>query len=327
MSLNRNWSELPGDLTLMILLKLSAVEILESAQFVCKMWYILCKEPSMWRTIHIKYTAPEVWHRDEKKTMLKYEKMTLNAIDRSDGSLIDLSIENFGGNDICSYFASRAPAPGGSSPRLDEEGMLEAVPLRHWGPRSPSPIADSSLVEGLEDEDDADVNDDGDERAPVGGGRMAISDHERALESLSCLEELELTLCDFIYEDENLTVDCCPSLITFKLNKLGSKCPDMACDYEALAIAGNMPELRHLQLIGNGLTDVGLTAILDGCPHLQSLDLRACFHIELVGNLGNRLLEQIKDLWCPYDSTHDYNYVSRYENLIYSDEETYEESD
>ena len=61
-------------------------------------------------------------------------------------------------------------------------------------------------------------------------------------------------------------------------------------DYRALAIAKNMPKLHHLQLIGNRVMNDGLQAILDGCPHLESLDLRKCFNVTLSGNLGKK--------WC-----------------------------
>ena len=79
-------------------------------------------------------------------------------------------------------------------------------------------------------------------------------------------------------------------------------------DYGALAIAKNMPKLRYLQLIGNGVrvTSDGLQAILDGCPHLKSVDLRKCFNVTLSGNLGKICAEQIKNLQHPNDSTHDY---------------------
>jgi hypothetical protein len=40
-------------------------------------------------------------------------------------------------------------------------------------------------------------------------------------------------------------------------------------DGEAIA---TMHKLRSLQLFGNNLTNEGLTAILDNCPHLESLD-------------------------------------------------------
>lgn len=69
-----------------------------------------------------------------------------------------------------------------------------------------------------------------------------------------------------------------------------------------------MPELRHLQLFGNKLTNDGLQTILDGCPHLESLDLRQCYNVTLGGNLEKRCVEQIKSLRRPSDSTHDYEF-------------------
>ena len=92
-------------------------------------------------------------------------------------------------------------------------------------------------------------------------------------------------------------------------------------DEEALAIATSMPKLYALQLIGNCLTDNGLKAILDNCPHIQSLDLRACFHVNFAGNLWKRCCEQIKDLRRPYDSTEDYNYPTTSNNIYDAYEE------
>ena len=86
-------------------------------------------------------------------------------------------------------------------------------------------------------------------------------------------------------------------------------------DGEALAIAKNMPELRHLQLIGNKVTNDGLQAILDGCPHLESLDIRKCFNVTLSGNLGKRCAERIKNLRHPNDSTHDYGFMAEISDM------------
>jgi hypothetical protein len=72
-----------------------------------------------------------------------------------------------------------------------------------------------------------------------------------------------------------------------------------------------MPELRSLQLFGDKLTNDGLQAILDGCPHLESLDLRQCFNVILAGDLGKRCAGQIKHLRRPLDSTDDYEFYSK----------------
>ncbi|KAK9706987.1 hypothetical protein RND81_07G165500 [Saponaria officinalis] len=228
-SLENYWTQLPCDVMLMILMKVQHLQILVSVQFVCKSRHILCKEPSLWRTIQLK---------DNRKlrTVENFDddfNILCNAVDSSAGDLIDLDVECFVLHGLRSYVASR---------------------------------------------------------------------------KLSSLEELDITLCDFVLPENISIIKSCPSLTTFKLNELCWRDSDEACDKVALAIAGRMHELRHLQLIANCMTNVGLMAILDGCPHLQSLDLRACFHLDLDGHLGKRLSKQVKYLRRPYDSTEDYNY-------------------
>jgi F-box/leucine-rich repeat protein 2/20 len=67
-------------------------------------------------------------------------------------------------------------------------------------------------------------------------------------------------------------------------------------DDAAFVIAKTMPGLRHLDIHGNPLSDVGLIAILDGCPLLESLDIRGCHNLDFSGNLWKRLHNQIKGL-------------------------------
>jgi hypothetical protein len=123
---------------------------------------------------------------------------------------------------------------------------------------------------------------------------------------LPLLEELAISYCPlstFALKDVGRS---CPLLKSLKFNGAGLRYGEI--DAEALAIAENMSELRCLQLFGNMLTDDGLQAILDGCPHLESLDLRECFSISFAGNLERRCAEQIKDLRLPHDSTDDYEF-------------------
>ncbi|PWA86192.1 F-box domain, cyclin-like protein [Artemisia annua] len=65
-------------------------------------------------------------------------------------------------------------------------------------------------------------------------------------------------------------------------------------DEEIIAISENLGELRHLELRRNySLSNIGLQAILNGCPCLKVLDLRLCPYVDLKGDIGKRL-EQIE---------------------------------
>jgi hypothetical protein len=134
---------------------------------------------------------------------------------------------------------------------------------------------------------------------------------------LPLLEELDISYSFLSKEALEVVGRCCPHLKSLKFNKRGHKY--RVCDEEALAIAENFPELRHLQLFGNKLTNDGLQAILDGCPHLESLDLHQCLNVTLAGNLRRRCVEQIKDLRCPNDSPVDYEFDAFYD--LFGDEE------
>ncbi|CAH1448693.1 unnamed protein product [Lactuca virosa] len=89
----------------------------------------------------------------------------------------------------------------------------------------------------------------------------------------------------------------CPQLKSFKISHMRYTWtgPYLQCDDQAVAIANNMPELRHLQIYGDEMTNDGLEAILNGCPHLQSLDIYMCCRFELDRNLVKKCMERIKD--------------------------------
>ncbi|KAK6932115.1 F-box domain [Dillenia turbinata] len=247
----RNWLELPSDVTCLILKKLGTVEILTSAQRICKLWWKLCKDPAIWRTIDLSDLGYS-WD-----TNYDPEVVARNAIDRSCGELVDINIEYFGSDGLMEYITARTS-------NLKRLRLVSCC------------ISD----EGLSD----------------------------AAEKLPLLEDLEISLCSFTRESLEVVGRCCPRLRTLKYNKRGYRRPRVECDEEALAIAGCMPELRYLQFFGNKLTNDGLQAILDGCPHLEYLDLRQCFNITLPEDLGRKCAERLKTLRRPDDPTDDYEF-------------------
>lgn len=127
-----------------------------------------------------------------------------------------------------------------------------------------------------------------------------------AVSKLPLLQVLEVSP-SWLKLDLKAIGHACPQLKTLKLNSSGDIPSSIICDDDdALAIAGSMCQLRHLQLFGNGLTNTGLNAILDGCPHLEHLDLRRCLNICFTGDLENRCFSRIKNFIHPNGTTADY---------------------
>ncbi|XP_010467526.1 PREDICTED: putative F-box/LRR-repeat protein 23 [Camelina sativa] len=109
------------------------------------------------------------------------------------------------------------------------------------------------------------------------------------------LEYLEVTHLPLTGESLKIAGQSCPNLKTLKLN--GSTWKRILIngfDNNALAIAESMPKLRHLELLGNSLTNTGLNAILDSCPHLEHLDIGMCFNIQFDEDLKKRCSTRIR---------------------------------
>ncbi|KAK2970070.1 hypothetical protein RJ640_006543 [Escallonia rubra] len=261
--------ELPPDVWAKILSKLGAVDVLESAEKVCTTWRKICKDPTVWKVIDMHNLGD-----------LPYdlEVMTRHAIDRSQGQLVDINIE---------YFGSRRTT---GVHRRSELGSSFPQPLLQFG----SYLRDSydredgfsvfltALVQAL-------VTDTPENRTNVLCYDMAAL--IKAFKRLPLLEELRLTYTYMSEEAIEVAGRCCPNLKSFRYNQFGLKQLHIVSDDRAEAIARNMPDLCHLQLIGNALTNNGLQTILDKCPRLESLDLQKCFNISLEGDLERRCSE------------------------------------
>ncbi|XP_041993850.1 putative F-box/LRR-repeat protein 23 [Salvia splendens] len=136
----------------------------------------------------------------------------------------------------------------------------------------------------------------------------------RMVAKLTQLEELHLTIRPGIAANHIAAIgNSCPLLKSFSCNGFKCKLPtyedndhnDRLRHVYALAISKSMPNLRHLQVFAHWMGNKGLKLILDGCPHLESLDIRRCFDLDLQGDLGKRCRQQIKHLKLPNDSISD----------------------
>ncbi|XP_051194651.1 F-box protein SKIP19 [Lolium perenne] len=147
-----------------------------------------------------------------------------------------------------------------------------------------------------------------------------IMEFEEEIKKFPLLEELEISLFTNIggkqvFEEIG---KACPELKHLKFNayrfcNLGDDTDTeddnnefrYNRDDDALGIA-SMHGLRSLQLFGQNFTNKGLTAILDNCPHLESLDIRHCFNISMDGAL-RRKCRNIKTLKLPNDPMDGYD--------------------
>ncbi|KAH6793146.1 hypothetical protein C2S52_003623 [Perilla frutescens var. hirtella] len=204
-------------------------------------------------------------HLDEEKD---FTIMCRRAVERSKGDLVDLTIDVFADDQLINYIADRS-------------SILKRLTLRC-----------SYHISG-----------------------MGLTE---AVKKLPELEELHLMIMKNVLAGDVKEIGIsCPKLKSFSYNEHGSRVvlPDGLQDYDidgrfygndyALAIGKSMPNLRHLALLADGMQNDALQIILDGCPNLESLDIRQCFGLDLGGDLGKRCHEQIKDLRLPSDSVSD----------------------
>ncbi|GAU44507.1 hypothetical protein TSUD_122770 [Trifolium subterraneum] len=213
-----NWHELPTDITRNILMRLDIINIVTSVCLVCPLWWNICKDPFMWRTIHLSNNETSRYSNEDLVKICRY------AVKRSCGQLEDIEIVSFCTDDLLRYIASCG----------------------------------------------------------------------------SQLRRIRLTDCQYIlYNQFSEVANKFPMLeeLDISFSKLYNQY--IECDDDAFAIAKTMPKLRHLSMIDNLLTDVGLEAILDGCPLLESLDLQECSLLDFSGGLGKRCCDQIKDFVLP----------------------------
>ncbi|KAG8365972.1 hypothetical protein BUALT_Bualt17G0027700 [Buddleja alternifolia] len=137
-----------------------------------------------------------------------------------------------------------------------------------------------------------------------------------ALKNTPEVEELHLNMMTHVYADDIDAIgNSCPMLKSFTFTRGSRDCPFESLPSElALAIAGSMPNLRHLGLFGSTMDNLDLKEILDKCPRLKWLDLRNCLKVDLGGDLGQRLSQQMTNLRRPTDSVCVWRYSSPFDD-------------
>lgn len=117
-----------------------------------------------------------------------------------------------------------------------------------------------------------------------------------SVKKFSLLEELDISFNNLSKTSLAVIGQSCPLLKTLNLDR--SLCSKFNFYYGALSAVGNtMRGLHHLLFSGVVLDHDGLLAVLDGCPLLESLDLRKC--IIPRQNLERRCRQKITEIKFP----------------------------
>ncbi|KAL1555769.1 putative F-box/LRR-repeat protein 9 [Salvia divinorum] len=276
------WTELPEDLTANILQRLHTEEILESAQLVCTTWRRVCKDPAIWRVIHLDYRrfAPYEVQNIFRQASAEFtsvcrsaavelenicrcgvdgfERIFRRAVDRSQGQLVELKLAGYAVDRLLCHVSKRSC-------------QLRCLTLVEYD-------SETTLF-------------------PLG------------IDHLTQLEELHLLMMPKLYPKDFETIGkACPMLKSFTYHNCWLKRPDLSG--HVAAIGKTMPNLHHLRLCEHSMGNKGQEAVLHGCPHLKSLDLqrcsghslRRCAAYYLREALGERRSEQVEYMWLHSDS-------------------------
>ncbi|XP_058752339.1 putative F-box/LRR-repeat protein 23 [Vicia villosa] len=125
----------------------------------------------------------------------------------------------------------------------------------------------------------------------------------QAVKILPLLERLNISLCNLSKDSLEVVGQYCPLLTVLIFGR--SEFPFDICDDDAIVIAETMVGLRHLNIQGSSLSNAGLFAILAGCPHLEFLDIRGCYNLDLNDSLKKKCIDQIKNLRLPEPIVYD----------------------
>ena len=114
----RKWADLPEELTAAIFCRLTVVETLGSAQFVCKSWLKASKNPTVYTKIKIRKTRG-----------LALEQMFRRAVDRSSGQVAEIDLQCFGHDGILKYITHRYSFHFISVPQVVDMLMIDELRL------------------------------------------------------------------------------------------------------------------------------------------------------------------------------------------------------
>ncbi|KQJ95464.1 F-box protein SKIP19 isoform X4 [Brachypodium distachyon] len=270
----RHWSELPLDALSAIFMKLGTIEILMGAGLVCRPWLAAAKSPELWRFVDM--TRHKVVFSKSENIMLKMAKV---AIDRSDGRMESFWAQKFVSGELLDYIASRGNSL--KSIRLIACGFC-------WDGAVTRLAAKCQMLEEIEYSHQKQPGDFFKQLGAVRPELKRLRIHMQWFDSDAIEREMREEQQSSHDEDEEEEEE----------EEEPYEAWEMRHNEEAFAIAENLHELRLLQMAGNSLTKKGVYAILEGCPHLECLDLTECDHLKVDDELLARCAK-IRHVWLP----------------------------
>ncbi|KAJ3693594.1 hypothetical protein LUZ60_009074 [Juncus effusus] len=244
----RNWAELNGDILMEIFGKMRTLDVLMSVGSVCRAWRNVAKdEPELWRRINMTRRVEHMTLIQMNLTKLAIGQISSKRIESVMMNLTKIAIDR-------------------------SRGRLEQFWIEYFG--------DNDLLQYLCDRTSVLKS-----LRLIGCLDVLEKGVVKTAKRQPLLEELELKFVIYSKKFPERVGKALPNLKQLKLNRIGiSWGPLKEEEFNnavAFGIAKTMHQLRHLHLVGPIMSNRGLTAILKGCPHLETLEMRMSYNFKM----------------------------------------------
>ncbi|KAJ1267666.1 hypothetical protein BS78_07G074900 [Paspalum vaginatum] len=254
-------------------MKLGTIEILMGAGLVCHSWLAAAKVPELRRFVDM--TRHKLVFSKGVGTMCAMAKV---AIHRSEGQMQSFWAQKFVTSELLDYMASRT----------DSLKSIRLIGCTFISPESLAMLAAKCpFLQEIECSH---------HKMPAGLFRYLgsvrpqlkrLRIHMQWFDSDQIMRELEMENRQHDDDEDE-----------FEEPKESDEAWEARQNKDAFAIAESLHELHVLRMEGNSLTNIGVYAILEACPHLECLDISECYHVDVNDELKAQCA-RLKHVWLP----------------------------